>query len=133
MENLVWALIVVSYTANVSFSTGYPTEAICQDAMSIARTGYTVAEKAATDRRDSEAAKKRVAEYQEKNPARSTQPGDEKKCFDGRTFPNSFGSSGSYCAMENDGMTRFYPTSLSVFSGGSSSEIKFAKCVQVPK
>lgn len=134
MENLIWALIVVSGTANVSLSSGYPSKALCEDAMSIARTGMTVEEKKASD--DAErAGRARAAQvYQDAHPARATTPADKKTCHDNTSGGSAFGSSSDFCVMEKDGMTRFYPGAMSSWSVGPylpEREIKYAKCVMI--
>jgi len=134
MENLIWALIVVSGSANVSLSTGYPSKALCEDAISIARTGMTLAEKKAHDEAERDRRAKELKAYQDAHPARATKPSDKKECFDNTSGDRGYGSSAAFCVMESDGMTRFYQNN-SVWSYSISTspdrEIKYAKCVMV--
>lgn len=136
MENMIWALIVVTGAGSVSFSSNYPNKAICEDAISMARTGMTVEERKASDARSKQARQEGIRKYQEAHPTRPTKAEDEKNCFDGRTGSGfGFGSSGSYCIMERDGQTRFYPMNVATFNTtyNATSEVKYAKCVMVPK
>ena len=131
MENLVWALIVVSSTANVSFSTGYPTEGACKDALSIARTGRTVAEEEEAARRADKAREQRLAEYQARNPPRPSTPQDEKRCY-GLEFLG-MDSSAPFCVRGSDGQTRFFGPSLGLTMSVGGPTITYARCVQVPR
>lgn len=134
MENLVWALIIVSGTANVSFSSGYPSKELCEDAVSIAKTGMTVAEKKAADDAQQARRTKAAQEYQEAHPPREPTAEDRKQCFDNRAgLVLGWGSTSDSCSIEKDGLTHFQAAEgyFGTSTYNQAAEIKYAKCVMV--
>lgn len=101
MENFIWALIVVSGTANVSFSTGYPSKALCEDAISIAKTGRTVIEE------KSEQEKQKIASLRAKQEWLDANPGKN----------------------DHDYLNRY--NSIIISTSSYIPEIRYAKCVLV--
>jgi len=138
MEGMIWALIIVTGTASVNVSTGYPNKALCEDAISIARTGMTVMEKKSADEADRVREARLDQEFAEAHPTRPPTKDDEKKC------PH-YNKNGGIAIMtgsvncyidDDDGMIHFTRHSFFSVTSGSNyydpaREIKYAKCVLV--
>lgn len=137
-SSMIWALILVSGSMNVSFSSGYPSEKVCKDALNVARTGKTVQEQ----KDDEEKARlaKAVADgkWRLEHPLRKPTAEDEKICSKAKDgYLTVSGSSGSAmrCVIEDDGLVHEYPaywtTSGSISMSGSGDSVRWAKCVIV--
>ncbi len=136
MTNLVWALIVVSGAANVSFSSGYPSQALCEDAISIARTGMTVDEKKSSDEAAKVVEDRAEQEFQASHPSRIPTAEDKLNC--GKISKTSWIMVGgqSNCVIDTDkNLTifsrRYLVTTTMSAINDPSREIRYAKCVLV--
>lgn len=130
MENILWALIVVSTSANVSFTSGYTSKAMCEDAASITQTGETVAEKEARQKREQERTAEKVRKYEEAHPPRPSTEEDVKKC----SIPSGWiRAPGAYCTVEKDGMTHFSLQDFYRIHTQMEIKIAYIKCVMVEK
>lgn len=136
MENLIWALIIVTGAANVNVSTGYPNKALCEDAISIAKTGrtwieqksYLEAEKIREDRLEQE--------FQDAHPSRPATEDDIKKCtmFSGSLsgFRTRLGWDPICFVDVETNITSFIrPNTAPKIDDDPASKIKFARCVMV--
>lgn len=156
---LIWALIIVTNANAVNVSTGYTTEGLCKDAISIAKYGLTVMEKKSADEAYRVQQTRLKQEFEAAHPPHPTTDKDRATCA---IVDNGDGSGGSAGAMtvygdvqidysctinKNTGMTTYQWSTPGSFGGGGGgtgggytvgssnhdyeNNIKFAKCVAV--
>jgi hypothetical protein len=137
MEGMIWALIIVTGTANVNISTGYPSKTLCEDAISIAKTGMTVMENKSAEEAEKIREARLDQEFAASHPSRPATADDNAKCSHGTKSSISFGSGNDPTCMVDDDTKTVSFTRHSYFTMGYGSiydpvrEIKYAKCVLV--
>jgi hypothetical protein len=136
MENMIWALIIVTGAANVNVSTGYPNKAICEDAISIVKTGMTVIEKKSSDEADKVREARLDQEFLAANPPRPTIKQDEGKCGKVNKSGVTYFSGQYSCTIDEDTNTTSFNrnpwvTTTSIGIVDPDRAIKYAKCVLV--
>jgi len=128
-----WVLITVTTGGVIHQESGFTNEAICEDAVSIARYGQTVAEYKEAQRRADEARKLRDEKWRAAHPPREPKTKEEKEIVK-RTY--GWGGNGSICGHSKDGLIYDDECLLGSYTMGSyitsDNAIKFARCLPDP-
>ena len=136
----IWTLITVTNAGNVHQESGFQSKALCEDAISIAKTGLTVSEVTDRDNRAKEEARRKREEWSATHPARQPISAKEKedinsrRTSDGTCTPimdvSSHISITKDCLIqENDHTLPYGLSSAVVYPGNQNNEIKYARCV----
>ena len=131
----MWMLITVTYGGTVS-TNNFPTEALCRDGESVARTGRTVAELKAWKSAQEERRVEEAAAWRLSHPPRPPKDAQEQKMVEevkknGRLW-GTFSSSSPYYTAGDDGLIYEWPGKglmIQTGDGDRSGQIKFSKCI----
>ena len=142
----VWVLITVTNAGAIHQESGFRNQALCEDAISIAKYGKTVAEHTEDQREAAAAWKQRKDEWRVKHPPREPKTDAERELIkkgDCSTYwlldcvGTDWGSLGGVCSHTENGL--IYEDdcasdnrSTIFFSGNNGNEIKFARCLPDP-
>ena len=135
--SVLYALVIVTQAGMVSFTPGFPTEALCLDALSVAKTGYTVAEQTAQRAQQERQLEEDAAKWRATHPPRL--PKDDRE----RAVVGDFKKDGHWsCTFLEDNRPCLEPTREGLVIEHrimrsyrwqtTSDNIKFARCLIEP-